>query len=112
MKTLTLTIQSIPVVYYIGRSQQENHAVLDLGGPTDLWFHLADTSSCHVVAILPADCPRKLCGAIQRRGAALCREWSRAAGDAAVLCVRLSDVQKTTVPGTVQILGPNLLRPK
>ena len=104
MKTITLDIQSTPVTFYIGRSQQENHAVLDDKKPTDLWFHLADTSSCHVVAVLPDDCDRKLRGAILRRGAALCKQHTTKVAsqrNVPITYTTVANVAKDTVPGRV-----------
>ncbi len=106
MKTITLDIgsQSTPVTFYIGRSQQENHSVLDDKKPTDLWFHLADTSSCHVVAVLPDDCDRKLRGLILRRGAALCKQHTTKVAsvrNVPITYTTVGNVAKDVVPGRV-----------
>ncbi len=108
MKTITLAFgsQSTPVTFYIGRSQQENHSVLDDKKPTDLWFHLADTSSCHVVACLPDDCDRKLRGAILRRGAALCKQYTAKVASqrgVPVTYTAVANVTKDVVPGRVTV---------
>lgn len=106
MKTITLDIGKTPVTFYIGRSQQENHAVLDDKKPTDLWFHLAGTSSCHVVAALPDDCNRKMRGAILRRGATLCKEHTAKAASqrgVTVTYTTVSNVIKDIVPGRVTV---------
>lgn len=93
-----------PVLFYIGTSQQENHAVLDLGEPNDLWFHLADTSSCHVVAVIPLDLTRKQRGAIIRRGAVLCKMNTRkVTHDVTVTYAAVKHVKKTSVKGQVMI---------
>jgi len=102
MKTLLLN----SVTYYIGRTQQENHAVTDLGGPTDLWFHLANTSSCHVVAIIPPDTDRKQRGKIIKQAALLCKQHTakaRSQSNVAVTYVPLSSVKKTEIPGAVTV---------
>ncbi len=106
MKTLTYDIQGAPVTFYIGRTQQENHEVLDHGKPTDLWFHLADTSSCHVVAILPDDCDRKVRGAILRRGASICKQYTAKAASARsvpVTYTTVANVTKDRIPGRVMV---------
>ena len=100
----TLLINSI--TYYIGRTQQENHNVIDLGAPTDLWFHLANTSSCHVVAVVPADISRKERGKIITQGALLCKQWTTKAKSQRAVEVTyapLSAVQKGTVQGSVTV---------
>jgi predicted ribosome quality control (RQC) complex YloA/Tae2 family protein len=106
MKTITLDLGKTPVTFYIGRSQQENHAVLDHGKPTDLWFHLADTSSCHVVAVLPDDCDRKMRGSILRRGADLCKQHTAKSAshrDVAITYTTVANVTKDTIPGRVTV---------
>jgi predicted ribosome quality control (RQC) complex YloA/Tae2 family protein len=100
MKTLLIN----SVTYYVGRTQQENHDVIDLGAPTDLWFHLADTSSCHVVALVPKDLNRKERGKIIKQGALLCKQWTAKAKsqrDVVVTYAPLSGVQKEATPGSV-----------
>jgi len=102
MKTLLIN----SVTYYIGRTQQENHAIIDLGTPTDLWFHLADTSSCHVVAVVPAGICRKERGKIIKQGALLCKQWTSKAKsqrDVEVTYALLSKVRKEATPGSVMV---------
>ena len=41
------------ITFYIGKSAQDNFDIIDNANPNDLWFHLADYSSCHVVATMP-----------------------------------------------------------
>lgn len=92
------------VTYYIGKSQQENHAVIDLGGPTDLWFHLADMSSCHVVAILPPNISRKERGKIIRHGALLCKlhtAKTKSKSQVSVTYAPIASITKGQTPGSV-----------
>jgi hypothetical protein len=108
MKTEHLTITQIPtpVTFYIGTTQQENHAVIDLGSPTDLWFHVAETPSCHVVAILPEDCSRKQRGAIIRRGASLCKQYTasvRSQHHIPITYAAICSIRKDVVPGRVTV---------
>ena len=92
------------VTYYIGKSQQENHAVIDLGAPTDLWFHLADMSSCHVVAILPPNLSRKERGKIIRHGALLCKQHTakvKEKSQVSVTYAPIASITKGVIPGSV-----------
>jgi predicted ribosome quality control (RQC) complex YloA/Tae2 family protein len=107
MKTELLHIP-FPVTFYIGRSQQENHDVIDLGGPDDIWFHVADQSSCHVVAVLPVGCDRKQRSKIIRHGARLCKQYTNSVKSAThvpITYALISHVTKDTVPGRVHITG-------
>jgi predicted ribosome quality control (RQC) complex YloA/Tae2 family protein len=108
MKTELFSVANIefPITFYIGRTQQENHSVLDLAKPTDLWFHLADTSSCHVIAILPNGINRKERGYIIRRGALICKQnTARAASQSrvAVAYTTVQDCIKSDIPGAVSV---------
>ncbi len=101
-----------PVTFYIGQSQQENHAVIDLGKPTDLWCHLAGTSSAHVVACLPTDIDRKQRGTILRRAALLCKIHTAKAKSlprVEVTYASLQHVQKTPIPGQVTVQNSGTL---
>ena len=105
MKTEQVNLPT-PVTFYIGRTQHENHAVIDLGGPHDLWFHVADQPSCHVVAILPMDCDRKQRSKIIRHGARLCKQYTnsvKSASHVPITYALVSQVTKDTVPGRVHI---------
>jgi predicted ribosome quality control (RQC) complex YloA/Tae2 family protein len=105
MKTELLHIP-FPVTFYIGRSQQENHDVIDFGGPDDLWFHVADQSSCHVVAVLPVDCDRKQRSKIIRHGARLCKQYTnsvKSASNVPITYAPIRHVTKDTVPGRVHV---------
>lgn len=105
MKTELVTIKGIPVpvVFYIGRTQEENHDVIALGGARDLWFHAANQPSCHVVAILPPALDRKQRGAIIRRGAYLCKTHTTGA-PVAIMFAPLAHVCPVVgVPGQVTV---------
>lgn len=108
MKTELITFPALAntVTFYIGRSQHENHAVIDLGRPKDLWFHLAGQSSTHVVAVIPDGIDRRLRGQIIRRGAALCKQHTAKAASLSSVSVTyapLEYVRKTNTPGEVVV---------
>jgi predicted ribosome quality control (RQC) complex YloA/Tae2 family protein len=112
MKTEQFTIPNttFAVTFHIGKSQQENHGIIDMGQPDDLWFHLAGTSSSHVVALLSSAgaIDRKMRGAIIRRGALLCKMNTAKATSAkniAVTYAKCKDITKGAVPGQVLIHG-------
>jgi predicted ribosome quality control (RQC) complex YloA/Tae2 family protein len=109
MKTETIAFPTLnePVTFYIGSSQQENHDVIALGKPDDLWFHLADMSSAHVVAILPTiKITRKQRGSIIRRGAYLCKIHTAKAASLSSVSVTYSTIKyvtPTSIPGSVLV---------
>lgn len=108
MKTVLIN----SVTYYIGKTQQENHDVIDLGSSSDLWFHLADTSSCHVVAIVPPEIDRKERGKIIKQGALLCKQHTAKAASqkrVTVTYAPLSAVTKEQIPGSVTVSEPKTI---
>jgi predicted ribosome quality control (RQC) complex YloA/Tae2 family protein len=108
MKVAVETLSSIPVeiVYYIGRSQSENFAVIDLGAPEDIWFHVAGEASCHVVAAIPDDQKfnKKQMLTILKRGALLCKQHTNKVAkskDVEITYAPVKNVHKTDTPGKV-----------
>jgi len=54
MITFIRTIDDIEITYLVGKNQSENHPLIKSSEPDDLWFHLADLPSAHVVAQVAA----------------------------------------------------------
>jgi predicted ribosome quality control (RQC) complex YloA/Tae2 family protein len=55
MKTQEVLISKIGeiILYKIGTNAQENWDLIDESSEGDLWFHVNDLPSCHVVTSLP-----------------------------------------------------------
>ena len=75
MKTETIFIQGLEreILFHIGKNQNENFKVIDMGSEDDLWFHAKDESSCHVVCEIPDDIDKKELQYIIKAGALLCK---------------------------------------
>jgi predicted ribosome quality control (RQC) complex YloA/Tae2 family protein len=43
----------------VGKNAQDNWDIIDESKPNDLWFHLENVSSCHVILSLPEGKTRK-----------------------------------------------------
>jgi len=41
------------VRFLVGKSAGDNHRIIDVSDPNDLWFHSRDFSSCHIIAEIP-----------------------------------------------------------
>ena len=54
MLTFIREIDDIEITYVVGKNQSENHPLIQSSEPDDLWFHLADLPSAHVVAQVAA----------------------------------------------------------
>ena len=106
MKTETIFIQSIKkdVTFHIGKSQEENFAVIDKGSADDLWFHAKNVSSCHVVCELPDDIDKKEMRYILTVGALLCKNNTnklKSLKNVEIIYTQIKNVTKTEIVGCV-----------
>jgi len=106
MKTDVVYLKNInrDIVYLIGTNAQDNFDVIDASQPDDLWFHVKDMPSCHVVAKIPDDISdRKQILSIAKRGGILCKQHSKYASvqNLEIIYTRIKNVEKTSIPGSV-----------
>ena len=71
MKTENVYFSNINmnIEFHIGKSAQDNVDIIDIAHPNDIWFHVKNDSSCHVVAILPEKVNKKELHTIVKKGA-------------------------------------------
>jgi len=110
MKTKVLFVKELnrEITFYIGENKNENFDVIDLGKPDDLWFHVNNMSSCHVVAILPEDIEKKDLRYIIKIGAILCKTNTKklkSLNNIEIIYAQIKHVVKTLIPGYVEILS-------
>lgn len=112
----------INLVYKIGKNAKNNFEIIDESDPNDIWFHLKEVSSCHVIACLKNiqyttrddELPnfydidfdtldKKEKQQIITQGALLCKQYSKlkTAKNVDVIYTKIHDIQKTDVPGSV-----------
>ena len=106
MKTETIFIQALKreIVFYIGKNQNENFKVIDMGAEDDLWFHAKDESSCHVVCEIPDDIDKKELQYIIKAGALLCKSNTnklKSLSNVAITYTQIKNITKTKTPGCV-----------
>lgn len=106
MKTETIFIQGLEreILFYIGKNQNENFAVIDMGAEDDLWFHAKDESSCHVVCEIPDDVDKKELQYIIKTGALLCKSNTnklKSLSNVAITYTQIKNITKTKTPGCV-----------
>ena len=123
-RTVTRFIPALKInlVYKVGSSAKNNFELIDQADPNDLWFHLHNESSCHVIACfkniqyttrddeLPNfydinfdDLEKKEKQQIIKQGALLCKQYSKlkSAKNVPIIYTKIEDVQKTDVVGSV-----------
>ena len=108
MKTEIVFINALKreVIFYIGKTQSENFAVIDMGSEQDLWFHAKDESSCHVVCELPDDINKKELQSIIKTGALLCKINTNKLKSLSNVAITYTQIKNITTP---EIFGGNNL---
>ena len=107
MKTINHCIDAIKgnIAFRVGQSAQENFDLIDDALPRDLWFHVSQESSCHVVATLPQGnkYDKKQLHKIAVQGAVICKQHCRykSEKDIRVIYTTISNVKKGNYVGTV-----------
>jgi predicted ribosome quality control (RQC) complex YloA/Tae2 family protein len=112
----------INVLYKIGKNAKNNFELIDEADSHDIWFHIKDVSSCHVIACLKNiryttrddELPnyydidfdtldKKEKQQIVTQGALLCKQFSKlkSAKNVEVIYTKIEHVEKTNVLGTV-----------
>jgi predicted ribosome quality control (RQC) complex YloA/Tae2 family protein len=112
----------INVVYKVGKNAHNNFELIDQAHPNDIWFHLKDVSSCHVIACLKNiryttrndELPnyydidfdtldKKDKQQIITQGALLCKQFSKLKSEknVEIIYTKIEDVHKTNVAGSV-----------
>ena len=110
------------VIYKIDKNAENNFEILDQSNKQDVWFHVNNSSSCHVIACLKnikfnryddelpnyydidfdsLDKKQKL--QIIKQGAILCKQFSRLKNEknVEIIYAKIEDVHKTDTMGSV-----------
>jgi len=109
MKTVVKYIEAIKnnVEYRIGGNAQENFDLIDDSQPNDLWFHVQQDASCHVVAKMSEEdvYDKKQRHKIAVQGAILCKQFSKRKSDRSVpiMVAPIHCVAKTKKTGCVTV---------
>ena len=95
-----------PVSFRIGSNAVENSRMIGEADPGDIWFHLNNAPSAHVLTSLPAGLSKKQRMTVIKRGAQLCRRHTNSCSDKRAAPVCYTPVSMLTLldaPGSVQI---------
>ena len=108
MRNITHYIESIGqnVEFRVGQHAQENMDLIAMSQPEDLWFHIRDRPSCHVVATLPKQTyDKKQLRKIAVQGAVVCKQFSKYKSEhrVSVIYTPIVNVGMTTTVGSVLV---------
>jgi predicted ribosome quality control (RQC) complex YloA/Tae2 family protein len=84
----------------IGRSAVENTELVQNANKSDIWFHLSDSPSCHVVLETNTklnQIPRQVIS----RCAYICKMYSKTLAKSKVIYTQIENVQTTRIAGQV-----------
>jgi len=115
MKVEDISIQGLnrDIKFYIGKNQNENFDVIDIGEQNDLWFHANETSSCHVLAKVPNNINKKEIRYIVKMGAFLCKTNTnklKSLNNVEIVYTEIKNIQKTEIPGCVKISNKKIIK--
>ena len=108
MKIEIFTHGSKEYTISIGKNKEENWQLIDASNPHDVWFHVDNQPSCHVIIknedkVKLKDIPRQ----VFKRAAYLCKINSAAKTQPKcdVIYTVISQITKTQIVGQVTITG-------
>ena len=115
MKTEVVFIPAInkEITFIIGENAQDNFEIIDDANQNDLWFHIHNESSCHVIACMP--CHEKLNKKqIQKiiiQGACVCKKNSKYKShkDFQIVYSQICNVVKTHITGQVTVSNQKMV---
>jgi predicted ribosome quality control (RQC) complex YloA/Tae2 family protein len=108
MKKITKYIDCInsDIVFKIGENSQDNFDIIDDSLPDDIWFHVNNLPSAHVIASIPLGkkLDKKQLGKIITQGAVICKQYSRYASqkNLNIIYTKIKFVKKTETLGSVE----------
>ena len=95
------------IEFRVGQNAKDNFDIIDQSGPDDIWFHISQQSSCHVVATIPTEkeYDKKQLKKIVIQGALLCKQNSRykSLPNVDVMYTEIQHVKKTGTVGAVSV---------
>ena len=92
------------IKFYIGLNAKGNFDIIDLSDSYDLWFHIDNKPSCHVIAFIPNNIDDKNMKYIIEHGAKLCKNNSKYKLEKVkVIYTTIENVKKTKTIGSVEI---------
>ena len=110
MKSKIISIPAIKqdIAFIIGQNATENDHLIEQSNDDDIWFHVDNKSSCHVVATISENnITRKNMKYIIKQGALLCKMHSYPSEkNLSIVYTKIKNIQSTNIPGQVTLLSP------
>jgi predicted ribosome quality control (RQC) complex YloA/Tae2 family protein len=93
---------NINYTIYSGRSAKGNDLLLDESSPNDIWFHVEDNPSAHIVLSNPTDLAiNKIPRQVIKRCACICKASAKLSKKCVIIYTERINVTKTSKLGCV-----------
>lgn len=115
MKTVRRYISALgdDIEYIIGQHASDNFVIIDNSKEDDLWFHINNEPSGHVIAIMPdnIELSKKQLRQIITQGALVCKENSKYKShhNLEVVYAYIKNIEKTNITGKVMITNQKII---
>jgi predicted ribosome quality control (RQC) complex YloA/Tae2 family protein len=97
------------ITFYIGKNAAGNFDIIDMSKPNDMWFHINNISSAHVIASIPDKLDKKDIRYIIKQGAILCKQHSKT-HESTIIYTTINNVKKTDIIGSVIITNDKIIK--
>ena len=108
MKIISFEWKGIEYIFYVGRNSQDNWDLIDGARSSDIWFHLENEPSPHVIleveeGVRPNTIPRQ----VIKRGADICKQHSsfKSTANCSIIYTTVDKLIKGRNIGSVNISG-------
>lgn len=111
MKSETIYFDNMKrsITFIIGKNAQDNFDIIDESQDNDIWFHIENESSCHVIAKLSKELllelDKKELRTIIKKGSLLCKENTPKYKKEKKVCIIYTfckNIKKTNIIGCVE----------
>jgi predicted ribosome quality control (RQC) complex YloA/Tae2 family protein len=115
MKKEERFIQSLQenIEYCVGKNAEDNFDIIDDANDNDIWFHLNNAPSTHIIACIDPNrkYDKKQMKQIVTQGALLCKQNSKKKSDknVEIIYAKIKDIEKTDIIGSVNVNNKKII---
>jgi predicted ribosome quality control (RQC) complex YloA/Tae2 family protein len=100
--TQTFIHDATTYTIYAGKSAKGNDKLLDESSPHDVWFHVADGPSAHIILSNPTDLAiNKIPRQVIKRCACICKASAKLSAKCNIIYTERANIEKTATLGCV-----------
>ena len=93
---------AVKYTIHSGKSAKGNDKLLDESSPSDIWFHVADGPSSHIILSNPTNLAiNKIPRQVIKRCACICKASAKLSTKCAIIYTERANVEKTEILGRV-----------